>query len=75
MIGSNIFNILSILGVCSLVAPIQSAGLRPFDYWFMVGCALLLLPMLWTGRKIVRAEGAILLAAYAAYLFVLWPKD
>ncbi|MBL9154676.1 MAG: calcium/sodium antiporter [Verrucomicrobiales bacterium] len=74
VIGSNIFNILSILGLCSLVAPIQSSGIRPFDYWAMIGCAVLLLPMLWTGRKIVRIEGAILLAAYGAYLYVLWPK-
>lgn len=74
VIGSNIFNILSILGVCSLVAPIESGGVCPFDYWVMIGCAVLLLPMLWTGRRIVRIEGALLLAAYGAYLFVLWPK-
>ncbi|MBL9153705.1 MAG: calcium/sodium antiporter [Verrucomicrobiales bacterium] len=74
VIGSSIFNILCILGISSMLTPIQTAGVRPLDYGMMIGCSALLLPMLWTGLKVSRTEGAILLAGYGAYLFLLWPK-
>jgi cation:H+ antiporter len=74
VIGSNIFNILSILGITSLVAPIESSGVKPLDFGVMIGFAVLLMPMLWTGRRLQRLEGAILLAGYGVYLFLLWPK-
>lgn len=74
IIGSNIFNILGILGISSLAVPIVTAGVRPLDYGVMVGFAFLLLPMLWTGRRIGRGEGAFLLAGYGAFLLSVWPK-
>jgi cation:H+ antiporter len=73
VIGSNIFNILGILGVTGLVAPLSAPGVARLDLWIMIGFSCLLLPLLFTGRKLLRTEGGILLAAYGAYLWVLWP--
>jgi len=74
VVGSNIFNILGILGISALVKPLATPGIQPLDLWVMLGFSLLLFPLLWTSRRLVRWEGALLLVAYAAYLAVLWPK-
>ena len=74
VIGSNIFNILGILGIASLVAPLSAPDIRHFDLWTMVAFAAALVPMLWTGLRVTRAEGAALFAAYCGYVYFLWPK-
>lgn len=74
VIGSNIFNILAILGITSVIVPITSEGVSSLDYAVMVGISLLLVPFLWTGLKLHRWEGAVLIAAYGVYMAVLWPK-
>jgi cation:H+ antiporter len=74
VIGSNIFNILGILGIASMVAPITAPDIRHFDLWTMVAFAAALVPMLWTGLRVSRAEGAALFAAYCGYVYFLWPK-
>ncbi len=74
VIGSNIFNILSILGISALVMPITVNGIQVLDYAVMVGVALLILPFLMTGLQLARVEGAILLGLYGGYLYLLWPK-
>lgn len=67
VIGSNIFNILFILGVASLIAPINSQNFSAVDFSVMIIFCLLLLPMCL--RKIIgRAEGALLVIAYFSYL-------
>ena len=72
MIGSNIFNLLGILGVAAVVTPIPvSAGIIQSDVWWMVGIALLALPLLWSGRVLSRIEGASLVTAYVAYVTML----
>jgi cation:H+ antiporter len=72
IIGSNIFNILGILGVSALVAPIAvSPALIGTDMWWMIGTALLLLPLMRSQARLSRAEGGLLVAVYAAYLMVL----
>jgi cation:H+ antiporter len=73
-VGSNVFNILGILGISGLVKPLESTGVTMVDYGFMVAFSLLLLPLLYTGRVLHRIEGAVLLALYGVYLFILWPK-
>jgi len=74
VVGSNLFNILGILGVASTVRPLAAPGIRPLDLGVMVGTSVAVLPLLWTGRRLQRWEGALLLAAYAAYLWALWPS-
>ncbi len=72
VIGSNLFNILMILGLTGLVIPLPvQASIVSSDCWWMLGVTAVLLPILLNGRRINRWEGAVLLAAYAAYLGVL----
>ena len=72
MIGSNIFNILGILGVTALMAPVPVApALVRSDMWWMIGTSLLLLPLMRSGARLARAEGALLLGTYGVYLVVL----
>ena len=75
IVGSNIFNLLAILGISGVTAgPLKGPGITPFDLWVMFGLSAVLMPLLWTGFKISRWEGWILLAAYAGYLYKMWPK-
>lgn len=74
VIGSNIFNILFVLGLAALVHPIEGVTMRPVDQVFMTAFAVMLVPMMWTGRRIGRIEGLILLLLYLGYLAVMWPK-
>jgi len=70
IVGSNIFNVLGILGAAAIVRPLTAPGILASDLWTMLGVSLLLLPLAWTGRHIVRWEGALLLALYAGYVAV-----
>jgi cation:H+ antiporter len=72
VIGSNLFNILVILGVTGLVAPLPvPAGVVAGDGWWMLGVTLLLLPLLLTGRRVSRWEGAVLIGVYGVYIGLL----
>lgn len=72
IIGSNIFNILGILGVTALVHPIPIAeGIIHTDAWWMLAFAVVLFPMMWKGKSISRVEGGVLLAGYGFYVTTL----
>lgn len=74
ILGSNLFNVLGILGISALLQPLPvSARMLLFDQWVMLASALLLLLVLYTGHRISRAEGALLVAGYAAYVAVSFP--
>jgi cation:H+ antiporter len=68
VVGSNLFNILGILGVTSLVAPLSRGDVDWVDLSVMVGVAVVALPLLLTRLRLSRVEGAVLLAAYAGYM-------
>ena len=68
MLGSNIFNICLVLGVTALVRPIQADGITVLDWAVLTGSCVLLAVMAWTRNMVGRAEGAILLLAYMAYI-------
>ncbi|MGD8414783.1 MAG: calcium/sodium antiporter [Candidatus Latescibacterota bacterium] len=74
VIGSNIFNVLGILGMVSIVKPIPAAEkIIHQDALWMLGISLLILiPVLKPTRIASRVDGALLLAAYAAYLVWLF---
>jgi len=74
IIGSNIFNILAILGFSSLVAPMTAGGINLFDFGVMVGASVLLLPFLMTGPRLGRLEGLVFFGGYCGYLAFLWPQ-
>ena len=69
LVGSNIFNILIVLGITSLIMPIQvSENVMSFDMYWMLGIALALYPMMFIGKKMGRIQGLILLSAYITYI-------
>lgn len=75
VVGSNTMNVLLILGLTALVAPIavDRAAVK-VDMPFMLGISLLLLPLGLTGEIVNRWEGLILLAVFAAYLIYLFRR-
>ncbi len=74
IVGSNIFNILAILGVSSLLMPYSSPGLTNVDLAAMLAIAVLCWPFMWSGYILSRIEGLIFLILYGLYLWHLWPK-
>ncbi len=71
VLGSNIFNLLGILGVSAFLQPLEIRGrIAEFDQWVMLGVALLILVFLYTGRQLNRVEGGVLLVGYVAYVGV-----
>jgi cation:H+ antiporter len=72
-IGSCVYNILCIVGVSAMVAPIEAPGISAIDLGMMVLILLVLLPMMRTGLVLSRWEGAVLLGLYSIYLAHLWP--
>jgi cation:H+ antiporter len=70
VVGSNIFNSLFVLGTTAVVRPVEVAAGGALDLLVMGLLTLVLLPMAATGRRITRAEGAVLLSGYAG--FMLW---
>lgn len=69
ILGSNIFNVLGILGVSAILQPIEIKGrVVEFDQWVMLGVSLILFLFLLTGRKLSRIEGGIFLVGYFAYI-------
>lgn len=71
VVGSNIVNVLGVLGVTACVQPIDATGLSWVDGGVLLGMAVLTLPFLWTGLTFSRWEGSVLLAAYGAYVAFL----
>ena len=74
VVGSNIFNILGILGITALIVPISLIGMSSIDLIIMVLTAVLLLPLSKSGMRISRIEGLFLVAGYVAYTYYLIPK-
>ena len=69
VIGSNMFNLLAIVGIATLFGkiPVDPAFLQ-FDLWVMLGASLLLIPFVFLGRDITRTWGIALTALYAVYV-------
>lgn len=69
VLGSNIFNLLGIMGVVAIVAPIPVPDLLlEFDIWVLLGITILILPLMLTEGKISRREGGLLVVLYVIYL-------
>lgn len=72
VIGSNIFNLLAIIGITGLVGaiPVDAIFLRQ-DLWVMLAASVLLAPFIYLRWNMGRIWGLIFLASYLAYLFVV----
>ncbi len=73
VVGSNVFNVLFILGLSALVHPLHTGGVTMTDLGIMTAFALLMLPLMRTGFRLVRWEGALLLVLYVGYVAYLLP--
>lgn len=72
VIGSNLFNILGILGLSALLSPLPvPPELIASDCWWMLGVTVVLFPIMVTRLRITRLEGTLLLATYVVYLGLL----
>ncbi|MEZ4459375.1 MAG: calcium/sodium antiporter [bacterium] len=68
VVGSNVFNVLSVLGIVACLKPISvGAAAVQYDVWVMLAVTLLIWPVMWTGKRISRIEGGLFLVAYIAY--------
>ena len=72
-VGSNLFNIMFVVGLAGLVAPMDATGINSSDLYVMFGLTILLLPTVWTGLVLDRKEGFLFVAIYVAYIYYLWP--
>ncbi len=72
IVGSNIYNVLGILGVTAVIEPIPvPPEIAKFDIWVMLGTTVLLLAFAVSGWRLSRVEGGILLGSYLGYLAYL----
>jgi len=73
VIGSNLFNLLGIFGIASLVGPIPvPEAILHFDLWVMAGASALLGVFVWTGRSIGKIAGLGLIVLYVLYVIQLF---
>jgi cation:H+ antiporter len=72
ILGSNMMNILAIIGITAIVQPIPVSELfLQKDFLWMLGITAILFPIILTKGKIGRMEGAFLLGIYGVYLYTL----
>jgi len=75
ILGSNVFNVLCVLGLTSLTAP-DALPVEPVmmtrDVWVMLGVSAAVIPMMYSAGRINRIEGAMLSALYALYVWRLF---
>ncbi|MEM9248462.1 MAG: calcium/sodium antiporter [Pseudomonadota bacterium] len=72
VIGSNMFNLLAIIGIASFVGPIPvDTSFLTFDLWVMLAASALLAPFVFLHWHMGRAWGVVLTALYVAYLVVI----
>lgn len=70
VVGSNIFNILLILGVLFALTPVTvSPEILQYDIWILAGTTLLAVPVLLIGKRVNRVHGAVFVLLYAAFVW------
>ena len=71
VVGSNIMNVLLILGATSTLKPVSvPASALQFDFLVMIAFSAVLLPLAWTNRKLARWECGVFLFGYAAFVAI-----
>ena len=74
LIGSNIFNLLAVLGITSIITPVRvmDQGLLSSDIFWMLGISILILPLVFfpKGLRLGWRDGLILLGSYAAFVYL-----
>ena len=67
VIGTNIFNILAILGLTASIQPLVRGGVGWLDLGVMFSVSILIVPLLWSRLRLGRSEGVLLLLGYACF--------
>jgi cation:H+ antiporter len=68
VLGSNIYNILFIGGLTGVIAPTSvPASIIAFDLWLLVATSLIVMLLAFSGKRLSRIEGLVLIASYVAY--------
>lgn len=68
VVGSNIFNILMILGITGAIQPLRTAGITMVDFGMMIVSILLMWQMSYSRFRVSRGEGCLLVVLFAAYM-------
>ena len=71
-LGSNIFNITMVLGLCNVISPMHIPLISTTDWAFLIGSNVVLAVCAFTRMRLCRLEGLVLLLCYAAYLTLLF---
>lgn len=72
VVGSNMFNLLAIIGVASFVGPIPIAPeFLAFDLWVMLAASAVLAPFVFTSRSMTKRWGIAFLVLYGLYLWAV----
>ena len=71
VIGSNLFNLLAVLGTTAIVRAVPVPQPAVFDTWVMLGFTAAMFPLMWVGRRVGRWDGVILLVGFLAYMSFL----
>jgi cation:H+ antiporter len=71
VIGSNLFNLLGVLGATALVFPVPLNPAASLDNWVMLGFCVALYPLMVLGRRVSRVDGVLLLGGLCAYVTYL----
>ncbi len=74
VVGSNIFNVLLILGTTVMIRPVPADMTMLIDLFVVLGASVLLTVTAWTGKRLARAEGISFLLAYAAYMVYVFMR-
>lgn len=69
-VGSCIFNILAVVGLAGVIAPLQATGVTTLHLGVMLGVSVILMPMMWHRRRLDRWEGVLLVIGY--FGFTAW---
>lgn len=67
VVGSNFLNIVIIMGISPLCRPVEAMGIKVFDLIALLAVSFALVPVLYTGKKIGRIAGLVLVGLYIAY--------
>jgi cation:H+ antiporter len=76
VIGSNIFNVLFVLGLCPMIKPlaVEPSVLR-FEMPYMLGLSALLIPLFWHRLELGRGKGAVLLGSYGLFIVLMFFRE
>lgn len=73
VIGSNIFNILGIVGITATLVPLSvSSAIVDFDIWFMLATAAAIVPIAFVTQRINRIEGVVMTIAYIVFTIIVF---